>query len=155
MENDADLNNYHFGEQVHLQKNEFVPQNQRRKIRNSNIRKEPVSFDKGGSFRFALSLREEECLYGLGEDNDVSGGSLNRRGSRRDMVTGQRINRNHVTADFPVPFLLSLGRKQPYAIYVDNTYRLDVDLGKTKHDYLRALQRGADRFYESGYGKMD
>ncbi len=114
----------------------------------SSYREEPVSLNKDGGFRLALSLREEECLYGLGEDNDVSGGSLNRRGSRRDMITGQRINRNHVTADFPVPFLLSLGRKQPYAIYVDNTYRLDVDLGKTKHDCLSVAAAGGPcRFY--------
>ncbi len=117
----------------------------------SSYREEPVSFDKDGGFRFALSLREEECLYGLGEDNDVSGGSLNRRGSRRDMVTGQRINRNHVTADFPVPFLLSLGSVQPYAIYVDNTYCLDVDLGKTRHDRLSVAAAGGPcRFYFFG-----
>ncbi len=112
---------------------------------------EPVSLQETGAFKICLHLQEEECLYGLGEDNDVSFGRLNRRGSCRDMVTGQRINRNRVTADYPIPFLLSLGGRKPYAIYVDNTYRLTVDLGKTVGDCLSiSAEGGPCKFYFFG-----
>ncbi len=45
------------------------------------------------------------------------------------MLTGQRINQNHVTADFPIPFIISAGGNSPYGIYIDNTSNLIVDIG--------------------------
>ncbi len=82
-------------------------------------------------FDLGFRLSDGEHIYGLGEDNDKEFGALDRRGTVRDMITGQRISRNSVTADYPVPFIASsLG----YGIYLDNTSRLTVDIGKNVPD---------------------
>lgn len=101
------------------------------------------TLENGFELRFKLS--ENEHIYGLGEDNDIQFGSLDRRGTIRDMVTGQRIGRNSVTADYPTPFILSsLG----YGIYLDNTSNLTVDVGCTDHDILKiTAPAGACKLY--------
>lgn len=83
------------------------------------------------SFVLTFALREGDRVYGLGEDNDVAFGRLDRRGTQRDMITGQRINQNHVTADFPIPFLLIVRKELAYAVYIENTWNLQIDVGKT------------------------
>ena len=76
-------------------------------------------------------MGEHEHFYGLGEDNDGYLGSMDRRGITRDMVTGQRIHIGHVTADIPVTFFMSTGEGAPYGMFVDNSYRMRFDMGKT------------------------
>lgn len=86
-------------------------------------------------FTLRIRLKPEERVYGLGEDNDAAYGSLNRRGTVREFLTGQRINQNHVTADFPIPFFLMAG-KTPYGFYLDNTSCIRADIGKKEPDIL-------------------
>jgi alpha-glucosidase len=95
-----------------------------------------VRWDPSGSVGQAISLAPDERIYGLGEDNR-NGGTLNRRGTVCDLVTGQQINSGNVTAEDPVPFYLSTGRDgHGYGVYVDNTWRMRFDLGKTASDVL-------------------
>lgn len=86
------------------------------------------------AFQLKFLLEAEEHIYGLGEDNDAAFGRLDRRGAVRDLITGQRISKNHVTADYPIPFLLSAGGKKPYGLYIDNTFHMRIDVGKEKED---------------------
>ena len=51
-------------------------------------------------------LESDEHIYGLGQDNTEFLGTLDRRGTVRELWTGQRINHGKVTADVPIPFLL-------------------------------------------------
>ncbi len=103
--------------------------------------------DKAG-FELNFRMSDGEHIYGLGEDNDIAFGRLDRRGTVRDMLTGQRINQNHVTADFPVPFIISTGGNSPYGIYLDNTSNLTVDIGKAVADKLNiSAPDGACRIY--------
>lgn len=88
-----------------------------------------IPYEKG--FRLEFNLPEGEKIFGLGEDNDIAFGRLDRRGTVRDLLTGQRINQNHVTADFPIPLILSSGSSKPYGIFIDNTSNMTVDIGKT------------------------
>ncbi len=97
--------------------------------------------EKGG-FALNFKLTEAEHIYGLGEDNDVDFGRLDRRGTVRDMITGQRINRNRLTADFPIPFILSAGGTVPYGLYIDNTWNLTVDVAKSVEDRLSVMAPG-------------
>ncbi len=103
-------------------------------------------------FILNLKLTENEHIYGLGEDNDIAFGRLDRRGTVRDMLTGQRINQNHVTADFPIPFILSSDGKKHYGFYLDNTSNLTVDIGKTISDKLsiNAPAGACDMYFISG-----
>ncbi len=87
-------------------------------------------------FRLCIALAPGQHVYGLGEDNDAAFGRLDRRGTVRDFLTGQRINQNHVTADFPIPFFLFSGSGASYAFYLDNTSNLTADIGKTDPDAL-------------------
>ncbi len=98
--------------------------------------------DENGGFSLSFSLTENEHIYGLGEDNDADFGRLDRRGTVRDMITGQRINKNRVTADFPIPFILSAGGNAPYGLYIENTYNLTVDIGKSVADRLTVSSIG-------------
>ncbi|MCM1261480.1 MAG: DUF5110 domain-containing protein [Butyrivibrio sp.] len=75
-------------------------------------------------------MSENEHFYGLGEDNDAYLGSMDRRDTTRELVTGQRINIGHVTADIPVSFFMSTGENSPYGIFVDSSYRINFDMGK-------------------------
>ncbi len=105
--------------------------------------------EHGFSLNFQLS--EDEHIYGLGEDNDIAYGQLDRRGTVRDMLTGQRINQNHVTADFPIPFWLGSNGETHYGIFLDNTSNLTIDIGKTTEDTLAiTAPAGACVFYIKG-----
>ncbi|MCD7804040.1 MAG: DUF5110 domain-containing protein [Oscillospiraceae bacterium] len=96
-------------------------------------------------FELKHRLSDGEHIHGLGEDNDKEFGSLDRRGTIRDMVTGQRISNNSVTADYPIPFIVS---SRGYGIYLDNTSNLTVDIGCTVPDKLIiTAPDGACRIY--------
>ena len=88
---------------------------------------------RDSGFTLSFRLQDGEHIYGLGEDNDAEFGALDRRGTIRDMVTGQRISPNSVTADYPIPFILS---SRSYGIYLDNTSNLTVDIGCSDPDKL-------------------
>ncbi|MDE6031002.1 MAG: DUF5110 domain-containing protein, partial [Oscillospiraceae bacterium] len=97
-----------------------------------------------GSLYCAHNMTASEHFYGLGEDNDAYLGSMDRRGTTRDMITGQRINIGHVTADIPVTFFMSTGESAPYGIFVDNSYRMLFDMGKSKDDeYFWSAEGGS------------
>lgn len=97
-----------------------------------------------GSLYCAHNMASSEHFYGLGEDNDAYLGSMDRRGTTRDMITGQRINIGHVTADIPVTFFMSTGENAPYGIFVDNSYRMIFDMGKSKdNEYFWRAEGGS------------
>ena len=103
--------------------------------------------DDGSVFMENL-IADNEHFYGLGEDNDGHHGSLDRRGQTRDMITEQRINAGHVTADIPVTFYMSTGDGQPYGIFTDNSYPMTYDIGKTNSDIIYQSALGGDmKFY--------
>ncbi|MDQ3232636.1 MAG: DUF4968 domain-containing protein, partial [Pseudobdellovibrionaceae bacterium] len=85
--------------------------------------------DDGSKF-LEQALGVQEHIYGLGEDNDAFLGRLDRRGSRRDMWTGQEIRKGHVTADIPINFFMSTGQTAGgYGMFFDNSYRTVFDMG--------------------------
>ena len=92
-------------------------------------------------------MGEKEHFYGLGEDNDAYLGNMDRRGTTRDMVTGQRINIGHVTADIPVMFFMSSGENSPYGIFVDTSYMGSFDMGNTRADEYSWQLRGGSLVY--------
>jgi len=97
------------------------------------------------------SMTEKEHFYGLGEDNDAYLGNMDRRGTTRDMITGQRINIGHVTADIPVTFFMSTGENSPYGIFVDSSYHMHFDMGKTYSDkYFWSADGGSFVYYLFG-----
>ena len=88
-----------------------------------------IGKNSDGSVFMENLIADGEHFYGLGEDNDVYRGSLDRRGQTRDMITEQRINIGHVTADIPVTFYMSTGGSMPYGIFTDNSYPMSYDMG--------------------------
>lgn len=100
-----------------------------------------ISREDNGAVAMSYAIADDEHFYGLGEDNDGYLGSLDRRGHTRDMVTGQRINVGHVTADIPVTFYMSTGSGNPYGLFTDNSYIMYYDMGKEdpKTCFQRAL----------------
>jgi len=99
-------------------------------------------------FELNISVTDGEHIYGLGQDNDIAFGRLDRRGTVRDMLTGQRINQNHVTADYPISFIISTGCGKPYGIYLDNTSNLNIDICCERSDNIRiSAPDGACRIY--------
>ncbi len=97
-----------------------------------------LSFTPGKEegFHLEIALMPGVHVFGLGEDNDAAFGRLDRRGTVRDFLTGQRINQNHVTADFPIPFFLMAGGTAPCAFYLDNASNISADIGRTVADRL-------------------
>jgi alpha-glucosidase (family GH31 glycosyl hydrolase) len=89
-----------------------------------------------GSIRESRLLDPAEHIYGLGEDN-ANYGTLDRRGTLRDMWTGQQIRSGNVTANYPVPFYLSTGpQMRGYGCFVDNVWHMRFDIGKSQKDRL-------------------
>lgn len=101
-----------------------------------------------GRISCSHEMTENEHFYGLGEDNDAYLGNMDRRGTTRELVTGQRINIGHVTADIPVSFFMSTGEISPYGIFVDSSYRMQFDMGRTKSDeYFWSIDGGSFVYY--------
>ncbi len=85
-----------------------------------------------------------EKLFALGQDNQ-NNGRLDRRGVIRELWAGQKINSGNVTAEYPIPFLLSTGRRShAYGVFYDNVHRLRFDLAKTKPDEVRCDAEGGE-----------
>jgi alpha-glucosidase (family GH31 glycosyl hydrolase) len=100
-----------------------------------------------GSLRQNRILDDAEHIYGLGQDN-ANHGTLDRRGTVRDLWTGQQIRSGNVTANYPVPFYLSTGPDgRGYGIFVDNVWHLRFDLGKTHKDRLTWTSPGGPLDY--------
>ncbi|MCM1577732.1 MAG: DUF4968 domain-containing protein, partial [Ruminococcus sp.] len=93
-------------------------------------------------------MGEREHFYGLGEDNRAYLGNMDRRGTKRELITGQQINVGHVTADIPVSFFMSTGETSPYGIFADSSYRMVFDMGSTSPDeYSRKADGGSLVYY--------
>ncbi len=97
------------------------------------------------------ALDADEHLLGLGQDNH-NNGRLDRRGVIRELWAGQQINSGNVTAEYPVPFLLSTGRNgQAYGLFFDNVHRLRFDLGSSMPDQVKLDAAGGEiDFYVIG-----
>ncbi len=103
---------------------------------------------EGTEVRMTFSVGAGEHFYGLGQDNQGNG-HLDRRGSRRDLVTGQRIRSGQVTADIPVPFLLANDPAAgSYGVFFDSSHRLSADLAQSDPQAICLEASGGPlRFY--------
>ncbi len=98
----------------------------------------------GPGWTLTRALGAGERLLGLGQDNH-NHGRLDRRGTVRELWAGQQINSGNVTADYPVPLLLTLAADgSACGLFFDNAHRLRFDLGKTKADELRLDADGGE-----------
>lgn len=98
----------------------------------------------GPGWTLTRALAPGERLLGLGQDNRGDG-RLDRRGTVRELWDGQQINSGHVTAEYPVPLLLSLDADgRAYGVFFDNVHRLRFDLGATQPDTLRLDADGGE-----------
>lgn len=103
-----------------------------------------VTWNANGGWSLKYHINPDEHLFGMGQDNQ-NGGSLDRRGTVRDMWTGQQINSGNVTANYPVPLVLSTGHDgHAYGIFVDDIQRLHFDLGSTDRNTLRCDAGGGE-----------
>jgi alpha-glucosidase len=97
-----------------------------------------------GAWTLTETLAPAEHLMGLGQDNH-NNGRLDRRGVVRELWEGQQINSGNVTAEYPVPLLLSTGRGgHAYGVFFDNIHRLRFDLGHTDANTLRVDADGGE-----------
>lgn len=104
--------------------------------------------DRFGRLFSSRRLSAQEHIYGLGQDHGSYLGTLDRRGTIRDMWTGQTIRSGHITAEYPIPFLISSGGQGgAYGFFFDNTYRTSFDLGKSQTDAWRWHSEGGDFVY--------
>lgn len=93
-------------------------------------------------------LGEREHFFGLGQDNDAYLGNLDRRGSVRDMWTGQQIAQGHVTADIPIPFFMSTGDAGGgYGMFFDDSHRARFDMGASASDLHTWSSDGGELVY--------
>ncbi len=107
----------------------------------------------GGAVSYEHALQPSEHIFGLGEDNDAYLGRMDRRGTVRDLWTGQEIRSGHVTADIPIPLFLSTGSSgEGYGLYFDNSYRTRWDLGKQQSDRVRIEAEGGELDFYLIYG---
>jgi len=99
---------------------------------------------QGEPWQFSHTVAPSEHLLGLGEDN-YNNGRLDRRGVIRELWAGQQINSGNVTAEYPVPLLISTGRdRNAYALFFDNIHRLRFDLAKTDPDRVQLDAAGGE-----------
>ncbi len=106
-----------------------------------------------GAVSLYRKLGENEHFYGLGQDNDAQLGTLDRRGTIRDMWTGQQINKGRVTADIPITFFMSTGKDAGgYGMFFDNTYRTQFDMGKESSETYAWKSKGGKLLYYFMYG---
>ena len=103
-----------------------------------------MGWEDDGKVFLYHKLAKSEHFYGLGEDNDGYLGNLDRRGTTRDMMTGQRINVGQVTADIPITFFMSTGGNAPYGLFCDNSYRMYYNMGKENDDYYYYSANGGE-----------
>ena len=97
-----------------------------------------------GAWTLTHRLAPEERIFGLGEDNQ-NNGRFDRRGTIRDLWAGQKIESGNVTAQYPIPLLLSTGRGgHAYGIFYDNVHHLNFDLGHTRADEVRLAADGGE-----------
>jgi alpha-glucosidase len=95
-------------------------------------------------WKLSETLKPDEHLLGLGEDNR-NHGKLDRRGTIRELWAGQQIKSGNVTAEYPVPFMLSTGPSgHSYGVFFDNTHRLRYDLGSTDPNKVQVEAAGGD-----------
>ena len=98
----------------------------------------------GTAWTLTHQLDSDEKLLGLGEDNE-NAGRLDRRGTIRDLWAGQKIKSGNVTAQYPIPLLLSTGRRgHAYGVFYDNVHELRFDLGKSVADEVRCASTGGE-----------
>jgi len=98
----------------------------------------------GAAWTLTCTVDGGEKLLGLGQDNQ-NNGRLDRRGVIRELWAGQQINSGNVTAEYPIPLLLSTGRPgHAYGIFYDNVHRLRFDLAKTKPNEVRLDAEGGE-----------
>jgi alpha-glucosidase len=98
----------------------------------------------GAAWTLTHALDAGERLFGLGQDNQ-NNGRLDRRGVIRDLWAGQQINSGNVTAQYPIPFLLSTGRHgHAYGVFIDNVHHLRFDLAKTTTGQVRCDADGGE-----------
>ena len=103
-----------------------------------------IGAQAGGAWTLTEALAPGERLFGLGQDNH-NNGRLDRRGVVRELWEGQQISSGNVTADYPVPLLLSTGRDgHAYGVFFDDVHRLRFDLGRTRTDQLRVDADGGE-----------
>jgi alpha-glucosidase len=103
-----------------------------------------TEFRADGGWKLTEGIAADEHLLGLGEDNR-NHGKLDRRGTIRELWAGQQINSGNVTAEYPIPFMLSTGPQgHSYGVFFDNTHRLRFDLGKTDPDRIRLDAAGGE-----------
>jgi len=103
-----------------------------------------IAFKDGGSWSLSYGLAKDEHLLGLGQDNR-NGGKLERRGTIRDLWSGQQINSGNVTASYPVPLLISTGPKgHAYGLFIDNVHHMRFDLGASDKDRVSAAVDGGE-----------
>ncbi|HVU17168.1 MAG TPA: TIM-barrel domain-containing protein [Candidatus Didemnitutus sp.] len=97
-----------------------------------------------GAWNMTAHIDPDSHLFGLGQDNH-NNGRLDRRGVIRELWAGQQINSGNVTAEYPVPFLLSVDDGgDAFGLFFDNAHRLRFDLGKTSPDELRVDAAGGE-----------
>lgn len=108
------------------------------------LRDARVSFQDGGAWTLDYTLSPDEHLLGLGQDNR-NGGRLERRGTVRDLWSGQQINSGNVTANYPIPLLISTGTHgHAYGLFVDNTHHMRFDLGASDKNTVSATADGGE-----------
>ncbi len=103
-----------------------------------------ITWQEDGHIALHVTLADGEHILGLGEDNDAYHGRLDRRGTVRDMLTGQTITTGCVTSDIPVTFYMS---SAGYGLYVDNSHRARYDVGSTVPDVLSMDFEGGEMLF--------
>ena len=95
----------------------------------------------GVAWTFTHQVAAEEKFFGLGEDNE-NPGRLDRRGTIRDLWAGQKIESGNVTAQYPIPFLLSTGRHgQAYGVFYRQRARVAFRSRQTVPNEVRCRRR--------------
>jgi len=121
-------------------------------IKDGRLITSTVEYGRDGRPYVLNSMDENEHFYGLGEDNQASGGRLDRRGSKRRLETGQKINIGCVTADIPVSFFISVSRDKLYGLFADSSYAMDFDMGATSDNSYRFSADGGIITYYVFFG---
>lgn len=107
-----------------------------------------IGWGDDGSVFMYNTMHEDEHFYGLGQDNDAYHGNLDRRGTTRDMITGQSITKGCVTADLPITFFMSTGiQGRGYGMFLDNSYHSEFNMGEQSNDYYFFNAEGGELIF--------